>query len=363
MSGAQLDGFARSAAHAGFAESLERALDELDEGLLAPDAVEGELGALYAGYREELDRLGRWDRGLLRSHAVERLRADLDAWHGEPVFAYGFEDLTGAEWALLEALAARTEVTVSLPVRAGTAGLRGAAADGRGSRRSRLRRGRGAAAALRGDRAAGARASRAGALRGRAGRGAAARRRDPLLRGSRQPRHARARRRGGARARPRRHAAGAIGIVVPGYDRIRGALETVLGSFGIPYAVDGELRLTQTPLVHALAALLRFAWARRDAQRPLPLPPLAVLGARAAVGRLRRGTPARPRRPGAGARRRGGGATARAGRCPRSRSCATPPIRSRRCGSSRSGCSGTRTASSGRRRTPRAGSICARTRR
>src|SRR5262249_13843953 len=47
---------------------------------------------------------------------------------------------------------------------------------------------------------------------------------------------------------------------VAGYERIRGALETVLGSFGIPYAVDGELRLTQTPLVHSLAALLRFAW-------------------------------------------------------------------------------------------------------
>src|SRR5215467_604301 len=51
-----------------------------------------------------------------------------------------------------------------------------------------------------------------------------------------------------------------IGLVVPGYERIRGALETVLGSFGIPYAVDGELRLTQTPLAHALVALLRFAW-------------------------------------------------------------------------------------------------------
>ena len=51
-----------------------------------------------------------------------------------------------------------------------------------------------------------------------------------------------------------------IGLVVASYERIRGALETVLGSFGIPYAVDGELRLTQTPLVHALAALLRFAW-------------------------------------------------------------------------------------------------------
>ena len=43
-------------------------------------------------YRDELDRLARWDRGLLRGHAVERLRTDLDAWHGEPVFAYGFED-------------------------------------------------------------------------------------------------------------------------------------------------------------------------------------------------------------------------------------------------------------------------------
>src|SRR5262249_40443501 len=51
-----------------------------------------------------------------------------------------------------------------------------------------------------------------------------------------------------------------MGLVVPGYERIRGALETVLGSFGIPSAVDGELRLTQTPLVHALAAMLRFAW-------------------------------------------------------------------------------------------------------
>ena len=33
----------------------------------------------------------------------------------EPVFAYGFEDLTGAEWALIEALSARADVTVSIP--------------------------------------------------------------------------------------------------------------------------------------------------------------------------------------------------------------------------------------------------------
>src|SRR4029079_9633706 len=116
---ADLNGYTRSAAPAGFVDSLERTLGELDEGLRPPEAVEGELGALYAGYRSELERLARWDRGLLRSHAVERLRTDRAAWRGQPVFAYGFEDLTGAEWALLEALAARTEVSVSLPYEPG----------------------------------------------------------------------------------------------------------------------------------------------------------------------------------------------------------------------------------------------------
>src|SRR5207244_205542 len=114
-----LHGFARSAARAGFVDSLQQALDELEVGLLEPDAVDGELGSIYSAYRAELDRLGRWDRGVLRAHAVERLRTDLDAWRGETVFAYGFEDLTGAEWALLEALAARAEVTVSLPYEPG----------------------------------------------------------------------------------------------------------------------------------------------------------------------------------------------------------------------------------------------------
>ena len=34
-----------------------------------------------------------------RRRACERLQSDLDAWHGEPVFAYGFEDLTAADGA------------------------------------------------------------------------------------------------------------------------------------------------------------------------------------------------------------------------------------------------------------------------
>jgi ATP-dependent helicase/DNAse subunit B len=260
VSRAELHGFARSAARTGFVDSLERTLDELDEGLLAPGAIEGELGALYAAYREELDLLEGWDRGLLRGHAVERLRTDLEAWHGEPVFAYGFEDLTGAEWALLEALAARTEVTVSLPYEPGRpafAALRRTADDLAGLASGPVEElpPRYSAVAPPGlahleralfSDAAGEPPALDGAIRffeGAGSRGTLELVGDEML----------ALARGGMS--PER-----IGLVVPGYERIRGALETVLGSFGIPYAVDGELRLTQTPLVHALAALLRFAW-------------------------------------------------------------------------------------------------------
>src|SRR5438128_2015115 len=50
---------------------------------------------------------------------AELVGRELDAWGGEPVFAYGFEDLTGAEWSLLQALAGRTDVTVSIPYEPG----------------------------------------------------------------------------------------------------------------------------------------------------------------------------------------------------------------------------------------------------
>src|SRR5581483_4137543 len=86
---------------------------------LDPADLDGELAALYAAYRDELDRIGLVDRELFRRIAAERLQTDFDAWHGEPVFAYGFEDLTAAEWSLLEALAGRAEVDVSLPYEPG----------------------------------------------------------------------------------------------------------------------------------------------------------------------------------------------------------------------------------------------------
>jgi len=116
---AALNGLGRSARFAGFADSLATTFAELESGLLEPDALEGDLARLFAAYRAELTRLDRWDRDALRRHAVARLQSDFEAWHSEPVFAYGFEDLTGTEWELLRALAGRTEVTVSMPYEQG----------------------------------------------------------------------------------------------------------------------------------------------------------------------------------------------------------------------------------------------------
>ncbi|HUZ15556.1 MAG TPA: PD-(D/E)XK nuclease family protein [Gaiellaceae bacterium] len=261
LAGAELGGFSESAARGGFAESLLQAFDELEAGLLEPEAVGGELGSLWAAYRAELQALGRSNRGMRRRAAVDRLRSDLDAWTGAPVFAYGFEDLTGAEWALLEALVARTDVTVSLPYEPGRAAfvsLTRTAED-----LARLAAGAieelppryGAMAppplahlerALFED-APGAAPPLDGVVRffeGAGGRGTLELVGEELLALIR------------AGTPPEQ-----IGIVVPGVDHVRGVLDTVLCQFGIPYSVDGEVRITQTPLGQALAGLLRFAWA------------------------------------------------------------------------------------------------------
>jgi hypothetical protein len=73
------------------------------------------LADLYRAYRAELDRLDLWDRELARGHTAKLVASNFEAWGPSPVFAYGFEDLTGAQWHLLEALAGRVEVVVSLP--------------------------------------------------------------------------------------------------------------------------------------------------------------------------------------------------------------------------------------------------------
>src|SRR6266540_3777096 len=77
LAGQSLNGLGRSARFGGFADSLLSAFAELESGLLDPNDLDGELAALYAAYRAELDRRGLWDQDLLRRHAAERVANEL----------------------------------------------------------------------------------------------------------------------------------------------------------------------------------------------------------------------------------------------------------------------------------------------
>jgi ATP-dependent helicase/DNAse subunit B len=264
----RLNGLGPSSRSAGFAEALREAIRELQAGLIDPHAVDGDLSRLYGAYREELSALELADRDCVRALAVERLTSDLGAWSGEPVFAYGFEDLTGAEWALLEALAGRTEVTVSLPYEPGreafsfltqTAEDLAALAAGRVEELpprfdevahpaiAHVER------ALFGDEA-GKPPPLEGALRffeGAGTRGALELVGEEILelvRGGMLPER--------------------IGVICPSVESWRAPVETVFGTLGIPYALEGPRRLPQTAFGRALLALLRFAWLEGD-RRPL----------------------------------------------------------------------------------------------
>jgi len=264
VAAASLEGTARSARFSGFADAFASAVAELESGLLEPESLEGDLGRLYRAYRDELERLSVWDRDLLRARAAARVGGDLGAWHGEPVFAYGFEDLTAAEWRLLEAIAGRAEVTVSLPYepgRAAFASLQRTAdqlallADGRIEELppcfhqhahpaiahvERYLFGEGPSTAPPVE----------GAVRwleGAGARGALELVADEvlsLIRSGRSPE--------------------SIGIVCPSIEPWRAPLDTAFGALGLPYALEGRLRLAQTPLGAALVSLLRFTWSGGD---------------------------------------------------------------------------------------------------
>jgi ATP-dependent helicase/nuclease subunit B len=260
IAGAELNGLSASAGSAGFSDVLLSALGELESALVDPERVEGDLGRLAQSYRDELARLDLWDRDGLRRRAAERLRSDLGAWGDEPVLAYGFEDLTSAEWALIEALAARTDVTVSIPYEPGRpafAALERTVADLAGLAAGAIVELPAANAGetptafghlereLFGDSApagipldgsvhflegAGARGTVeliAGEILG-------------LVRAGTPPER--------------------IGVVCESVERWRGPFETVLGPLGIPYAIEQRARLGETTLGGALLALLRFDW-------------------------------------------------------------------------------------------------------
>jgi ATP-dependent helicase/nuclease subunit B len=261
---AALNGLSRSARFAGFADELARTLAELEAGLVEPAELPGDLASLHAAYRAELERLGLCDRELVRRRAVERLASEFEAWDGAPVFAYGFEDLTGAEWELLRALAGRTDVTVSIPYEPGRAAFEslhdtvadlGALAAGKieelppryeeyaPAPLARVER------FLFEDTAPGAPALE-GAIRfleGAGTRGTLELVAEEVLRLVR------------AGAEPE-----GIAIVCPSVDRLRAPLEMALGTMGVPVAVEGPTRLPQTPFGRALLSLLRFVWLGGD---------------------------------------------------------------------------------------------------
>src|ERR671935_3282860 len=261
LAGRSLNGLGRSARFGGFADALLAVLGELESGLLDPNDLEGELAALYAAYRAELDRLLLGDGDRQRRRAAERLASDLDAWSGEPVFAYGFEDLTGAEWALLEALAGRTEVTVSIPYEPGRpafASLRRtmddltALADARIDELAPRFEDVAEPALAHLERALFSEAAPEdappldGAVRffeGAGMRGAlelVGEELVSLLRAGVAPEQ--------------------IGIVCPSLERWQAPLETALGTLGVPYALESYVRLDKTAYGQALLSLLRFAW-------------------------------------------------------------------------------------------------------
>jgi ATP-dependent helicase/nuclease subunit B len=257
----------RSARFAGFADALGATIAELEAGLLDPDDIDGDLAELYRAYRAELDRLAIWDTDLRRRYAADRVAGELDAWDGRPVYAYGFEDLTAAQWRLLEALAGRADVTVSLPYEPGRAAF--AALERTAADLARLADGkveelppryadyaRPALAhlerALFADVAPPAPPSD-GAIRfleaagSRATLELVANEVLDLIRSGTTPEE--------------------ILIVCPSLDRVRAPLETAFGTLGVPYTLDGVLRLPQAPFGRALLSLLRFAWlggGRRD---------------------------------------------------------------------------------------------------
>ncbi|MBX5440384.1 MAG: hypothetical protein IRZ32_02530, partial [Solirubrobacteraceae bacterium] len=79
-------------------------------------AYGADVAALYRGYRDALDRLGRPDRTLWALAALDALRETPRRWGATPVFFYGFDDLTPLQREAVDALAigVDAEVWVSL---------------------------------------------------------------------------------------------------------------------------------------------------------------------------------------------------------------------------------------------------------
>jgi ATP-dependent helicase/DNAse subunit B len=256
---ASLGPMAPSAGFAGFVEGLGEALGELETALVEPEDVGGDLGSLHAAYRAECERLGVTDLDAFRRRAAELAAFDPRAWGGSPVLVYGFEDLSGAQWRLLEALAARTEVCVSLPYEPGRAAF------------AALERTANDLAAL-----ASPRVEELPAQPWYDSPSLAHLERTLFTDGDGEPEPldgaVRFLEAAGSRAALELVGteilgllrdgvpAEEIGVVCPSLDSRLAPLETAFEALGVPYAVEGSVRLARTPLGRALLGLCRFAW-------------------------------------------------------------------------------------------------------
>ncbi len=267
-----LDGLAASARFPGFTGALADAIADAESALLDPEELSGPFAGLYGLYRSELERLGLSDRELERRRAAELVAGELRAWDGRPVFAHGFEDLTGAEWALLEALAGRTDVTVSLPYEPGRtvfASLARTANDLAGLADGRIEE-----LAPQASQQAPALAYLERVLfEGPAGEASQAGQAAPPA-GQAPPLHGAVRFLEAAGSRAALElvgedvlalvrggtAAEEIAVVCPSLERFRPPLEAAFTALGVPYAFEGRIPLERTPFGRTLLALLRFAW-------------------------------------------------------------------------------------------------------
>lgn len=258
---AQLDAFSRSARFGGFVDALVEGIAELESALIEPGLVEGELGVLYALYLDELERLDRADRELERWLVCERVAVEPTAWPNErPLFVHGFEDLTGAQWRLLDLLAARAEVTVALPYEPGRAAFAALAR----TQQELARRASGRISELPARSSEYAEPALAFVERGLFEPADAE---APPIEGAVRFLEA-----SGARATFELVAEEAlalirqgveaeeIAVICPSLERRRASLETAFSTFELPYALEGRVKLAQIPFGHALCGLLRFVW-------------------------------------------------------------------------------------------------------
>ena len=284
-------------------------------------------------YRAELDRLGLWDRDLrARPRRRAARRTSSPPGTARPVYAYGFEDLTGAAvGAARGARRPRATSTVSLPYEPGRAAF--ASLERTADDLARLAAGRIEELPPRYARvrAPGARAPRARAVRRTPPPAPPDRGRRPLPRGRRHARRrsssspTRSSSCSAAGTRPRRSL-----VVCPSVERVAGAArDGVRRARRAVRARRDGCGSAQTPFGQALLVAAPLRVARRRPARALRLPALAVL-------RPRRGRTSTSSRAGsaaariAHARARRGGDVKLRGAAARRRSSALREARRRR---------------------------------